>query len=138
MAEFDIKKAEELEQKYDSGLHTRALGPWLIKFTFWFSVFFAAYHYITAGTGVPVDYWHMGFHMSGVILLVFIGFPAIKRDRAWELHANTWWRYGNVPIDTVTSSKKHLDVKRHYNIDRLRPRYGSFGNLSLVMMNSGS
>ena len=98
MAEFDIKKAEELEQKYDSGLHTRALGPWLIKFTFWFSVFFAAYHYITAGTGVPVDYWHMGFHMSGVILLVFIGFPAIKRDRAWERHRNTWWRYGNVPI----------------------------------------
>ena len=53
MAEFDIKKAEELEQKYDSGLQTRALGPWLVKFTFWFSVFFAAYHYITAGTGVP-------------------------------------------------------------------------------------
>ena len=98
MAEFDIKKAEELEQKYESGLHTRALGPWLIKFTFWFSVFFAAYHYITAGTGVPVDYWHMGFHMSGVILLVFIGFPAIKRDSAWELHTNTWWRYANVPI----------------------------------------
>ena len=98
MAEFDIKKAEELEQKYDSGLHTRALGSWLIKFVFWFSVFFAAYHYITAGTGVPIDYWHMGFHMSGVILLVFVGFPAIKRDRAWELHGNTWWRYGNVPI----------------------------------------
>jgi TRAP transporter 4TM/12TM fusion protein len=98
MAEFDIRKAEELEQKYESGLHTRALGPSLVKFTFWFSVVFAAYHYITAGTGVPIDYWHMGFHMSGVILLVFIGFPAIKRDNAWELHRNTWWRYANVPL----------------------------------------
>ena len=48
---YDIKKAEELEEKYDSGLHTRALGPWLLKFTLGFSVLFAAYHYITAGIG---------------------------------------------------------------------------------------
>ena len=98
MVDFDIKKAEALEQKFDSGLHTRALGPWLVKFTFGFSIMFALYHYITAGTGVPVDYWHMGIHMSGVILLVFIGFPAIKGKRAWDLNANTWWRYANVPI----------------------------------------
>ena len=98
MVEFDIKKAEELEQKFDSGLHTRALGPWLITFSFWFSVAFATYHYITAGIGVPVDYWHMGIHMSGVLLLVFIGFPAIKNAHAWDLRPNTWWRYANVPI----------------------------------------
>lgn len=98
MAEFDIKKAEELEKKYDSGLHTRALGPWVFNFTLVFSIGFAIYHYITAGIGVPVDYWHMGIHMSGVILLVFIGFPMIKGDHAWELHPNTWWRYANVPL----------------------------------------
>ena len=98
MAEFDIKQAEELEEKYDSALQTRALGPWLLKFSLTFSLLFAAYHYITAGTGVPVDYWHMGFHMSGVILLVFIGFPMIKGEGARTLQANTWWRYANVPI----------------------------------------
>ncbi len=98
MAEFDIKKAEELEEKYDSGLHTRALGPWVLNFSLAFSIFFAAYHYITAGIGVPVDYWHMGVHMSGVILLVFIGFPMVKNDDAWKLHPNTWWRYANVPL----------------------------------------
>lgn len=98
MAEFDVKKAEALEQKYDSGLHLRAVGPWLVKFTFLFSVLFAAYHYVTAGTGVPVDYWHMGFHMSGVIVLVFICYPMFKRDRSRELLANTWWRFANVPI----------------------------------------
>jgi TRAP transporter 4TM/12TM fusion protein len=96
--ELDIKAVEELEKKYDSGLHTRALSPWLIQFTFVFSLLFAAYHYITSGIGVPVDYWHMGFHMSGVILLVFIGFPAIKGDRAWNLQPNTWYRYANVPL----------------------------------------
>ncbi len=98
MVEYDIKKAEELEQKYDAALHTRAIGPRLIQFTFVFSIIFAAYHYITAGIGVPVDYWHMGIHMSGVIILVFIGYPMIKGDHAWEMHPNTWWRYANVPL----------------------------------------
>ena len=98
MAEYDIKKAEELEEKYDSGLQTRELGPWMVHFTYGFSILFAVYHYLTAGIGVPVDYWHMGFHMSGVILLVFIGFPALKSANAMELNSNTWWRYANVPI----------------------------------------
>ena len=98
MAEYNVKKAEELEEKYDSGLQTRELGPWMVHFTYGFSILFAVYHYVTAGIGVPVDYWHMGFHMSGVILLVFIGFPALKSANAMELKTNTWWRYANVPI----------------------------------------
>ncbi len=97
-ATYDIEKAEELEKKYDSGLQTRAVGPWLVKFTFIFSILFAAYHYITAGIGVPIDHWHMGIHMSGVILLIFIGFPAFRDDNTWVLQRNTWWRIGNVPI----------------------------------------
>jgi TRAP transporter 4TM/12TM fusion protein len=98
MAELDIKKAEELEKKYDSGLQTRELGPWMVYFTYGFSILFAIYHYVTAGIGVPVDYWHMGVHMSGVILLVFIGFPAIKSAKSMSLSPNTWWRYTNVPL----------------------------------------
>ena len=98
MAQLDVRQVEELEKKYDSGLQFREIGPWLVKFTFLFSVFFAAYHYVTAGTGVPVDYWHMGFHMSGVIILVFILYPMIKRGGGRQLHANTWWRFSNVPI----------------------------------------
>ena len=98
MAEYDVQKAEELERKYDSALHMRAVGPWLLNFTVVFSIVFAAYHYITAGTGVPVDYWHMGIHMSGVILLVFIGYPLLRSPALTEYRPNTWWRFGNVPI----------------------------------------
>ena len=98
MAEYNVKTAEELEKKYDSALQTRPIAPWLAQFVFAFSLFFAGYHYITAGIGVPVDYWHMGFHMSGVLLLVFIGYPAYKSAGAMELQPNTWWRIGNVPI----------------------------------------
>ena len=43
MAEFDIKKAEELEEKYDSALQTRQLGPWLLQFSIVFSLLFALY-----------------------------------------------------------------------------------------------
>ena len=49
MAELDIKKAEELEKKYDSGLQTRVIGPYLVKLTYYFSILVAAYHYVTAG-----------------------------------------------------------------------------------------
>jgi TRAP transporter 4TM/12TM fusion protein len=98
MSEFDIKKAEELERKYDSALQTRSLSPWLVQFTFLFSLLFAGYHYVTSGTGVPVDYWHMGLHMSGVILLIFIGYPAFKRASTMELRQGAWWRIGNVPL----------------------------------------
>ena len=98
MAELDVKKAEELEEKYDTSLQTRVISPLLVKFTFVFSILFAAYHYITAGTGVPIDYWHMGTHMAGVILLVFIGFPATRGIQNKEYRTSTWWRYGNVPV----------------------------------------
>ena len=98
LTEYDISKAQELEEKYDSGLQTRNLGPWVLKFSLGFSILFAVYHYVTAGIGVPVDYWHMGIHMSGVIILVFIGFPMIKNDSSLQLNTNTWWRYSNVPI----------------------------------------
>jgi len=35
-------------------------------------------------------------------------------------------RYDNVPIDVVSSSKKFVNVEKHYAVDRLRPQYKSF------------
>lgn len=45
-------------------------------------------------------------------------------------------RYDNMPIDAVTSSKKIVDVEKHYNIDRLRPHYHSFKMKPLFIMTS--
>ncbi len=45
-------------------------------------------------------------------------------------------RYDSMPIDVVTSTKKLVDVKEHYNTDRLRPQYKSFGNKPLFIMTS--
>jgi len=78
MEKFSLERALSLESKYDDSLRTRPISPWLSKFVFYFSVIFAIYHYVTAGIGVPVDYWHMGAHISGVLILIFISFPAFK------------------------------------------------------------
>jgi 6-phosphofructokinase 1 len=43
-------------------------------------------------------------------------------------------RYDDMPIDVVTSSKKFVDVAKHYNTDRLRPRYKSFEMQPMFLM----
>jgi 6-phosphofructokinase 1 len=45
-------------------------------------------------------------------------------------------RYDNMPIDAVTSSKKVVNVREHYNVDRLRPHYKSFEMKPLFIMTS--
>ena len=47
-------------------------------------------------------------------------------------------RYDNAPLDVVTSSKKLVDVQKHYNIERLRPHYKSFEFQPLFIMTGSS
>jgi 6-phosphofructokinase len=44
--------------------------------------------------------------------------------------------YGNIPIETITSTKKIVDIKEHYNTERLRPQFSSFENKPLFLMGS--
>ena len=98
MEKFSLERALSLESKYDDSLQTRPIGAWLAKFVLWFSVLFALYHYVTAGIGVPVDYWHMGAHMSGVIILIFISFPAFKKLKAEGQSPDLKGRLAGVPF----------------------------------------
>jgi 6-phosphofructokinase 1 len=43
-------------------------------------------------------------------------------------------RYGNIPIETITSTKKVVNIKEHYNTERLRPHFSSFENKPLFIM----
>src|SRR6266571_5285301 len=45
-------------------------------------------------------------------------------------------RYDNMPIDAVTSTKKVVNLKEHYNTERLRPHYASFEMRPLFIMTS--
>ena len=47
-------------------------------------------------------------------------------------------RYDNMPIEVVTATKKVVNVKEHYNLDRLRPHYKSFEMKPLFIMTSES
>ena len=98
MEKFSLERALSLESKYDDSLQTRPIGNWLATFVLWFSVFFALYHYVTAGIGVPVDYWHMGAHMSGVIILIFISFPAFKKLKGVGQSQDLKGRLSGVPF----------------------------------------
>lgn len=46
-------------------------------------------------------------------------------------------RYDNAPIDVVTTSKKFVDIEKHYNLERLRPHYHSFEFQPLFIMTGG-
>jgi 6-phosphofructokinase len=45
-------------------------------------------------------------------------------------------RYDNMPIDVVTSTKKVVNVKKYYNIERLRPHFHTFEMNPLFIMTS--
>jgi ATP-dependent phosphofructokinase / diphosphate-dependent phosphofructokinase len=46
--------------------------------------------------------------------------------------------YGNVPLDVVTASKKIVNVKEHYNTQRLRPQFTSIEGNPLFIVSSVS
>ena len=43
-------------------------------------------------------------------------------------------RYDNLPIEVVTATKKLVDVKKHYNTERLRPQFTNFEMMPLFIM----
>ncbi|MDM8518611.1 6-phosphofructokinase [Anaerolineales bacterium HSG6] len=45
-------------------------------------------------------------------------------------------RYDNVPVEVVTSTKKLINVDKHYNVERLRPYYKRFEMKPLFLMTS--
>lgn len=47
-------------------------------------------------------------------------------------------RYGNVPIETITATKKVVDVPQYYNTDRLAPKFDNFEGKPLFVMTGDS
>jgi len=43
-------------------------------------------------------------------------------------------RYDNAPLDVVTSTKKFVNIERHYSTERLRPKYNAFDFQPLFIM----
>ena len=76
---IDARRAKEIEEEFEGERRMRPIAPVLGTFVFVFLIAFAFYHYVTAGIGIPIDHWHMGIHLSGVLLMVFLLYPARRR-----------------------------------------------------------
>ncbi len=98
----DAAQLQALEEKYDTALHLRKLAPGMSLALFAFAITFALYHYYTAGFGTPVDYWHMGLHLSGLFVLIFAGYPALRTDPQKATGIARWLqrfpKAGGVPL----------------------------------------
>ncbi|MEM1298384.1 MAG: TRAP transporter fused permease subunit [Pseudomonadota bacterium] len=86
----------EIERKYDEGAATREVSPGFSKFLRYVALTFAMYHYLTAGFALPPDYWHMGWHLSGLFILTYSLFPLAKTRDAYSLKDGVM-RFGGVP-----------------------------------------
>ena len=95
--ELTDEELAAIEREYDEGSAVRAVSPRLGLFLRIVALSFAVYHYLTAGFGLPTDYWHMGFHLAGLFILIYALFPIFRTDGLYGVKA-TRWRIGNVPF----------------------------------------
>lgn len=95
----ELSEAElaEVERKYDEGAATRAVGPKFSRFLRYVALTFAVYHYLTAGFALPPDFWHMGWHLSGLFILTYALYPLVKSKTSFDLNTGAL-RLGGVPF----------------------------------------
>lgn len=99
--ELSAEELAAVEEKYDEGAATRDVTPAFAKFLRAVALIFAIYHYLTAGFGLPPDYWHMGWHLSGLFILIYALFPLVKTKTSFDLKTGSL-RLGGVPyVDVI-------------------------------------
>jgi TRAP transporter 4TM/12TM fusion protein len=90
MAELDLKKAQELEEKLDAEIRFRPLQPragWLVAGAL---LALSLFHYYTAGFGLLPETTHRGIHLAFVIGLIFLVFPGGKAKAVPD--TSSWFR----------------------------------------------
>lgn len=93
--ELDEAKARELEEKFDPEIRFRPLAPLGGAIVGTALVALSIFHYWTAGFGLLPELIHRGVHLSFVLGLVFLVFPAFRmRDVA----ATDWVHPLGIPL----------------------------------------
>lgn len=91
--------AEELaaiEEKFDEGMATRDVGQRTGLALRGVAIAFAMYHYLTAGFALPADHWHMGWHLSGLFIMIYALFPLMRTKTSFDLRTGAF-HLGGVP-----------------------------------------
>lgn len=84
-------------ETYEEGARTRRVSPGYARVLRWVALSFATYHYLTAGFALPADFWHMGWHLSGLFIMTYSLYPFLSSNSAFEFK-NGPLRIGGVPI----------------------------------------
>ena len=95
--ELSAEELAAIEEKYDEGAAIRQVGPTTGMILRAVALVFAVYHFFTAGFGLPVDHWHMGFHLCGLFILIYAFFPIFRTKSAFAMKASAL-RVGNIPL----------------------------------------
>ncbi|MEI4197261.1 TRAP transporter permease [Roseovarius sp. E0-M6] len=99
--ELTADELSAIEKKYDEGAATRSVTPHFGAFLRYVALTFAVYHYLTAGFALPADFWHMGWHLSGLFILTYALYPLVKTRTAFDLKTGAL-RLGGVPyLDVI-------------------------------------
>jgi len=99
--ELTADELSAIEKKYDEGAATRSVTPRFGAFLRYVALTFAVYHYLTAGFALPADFWHMGWHLSGLFILTYALYPLVKTRTAFDLKTGAL-RLGGVPyLDVI-------------------------------------
>ena len=91
------ERLSRIEERFEETRPGRPLTAGLGGAIRWIALLFAGYHFLTAGFGLPVDYWHMGWHLAGLFILIYTGFPLVRARRLMAM-GPTLLRPGNVPL----------------------------------------
>lgn len=95
--ELTAEELAAIEERYDEGSATRKVSLRARQLLRLVAIVFAGYHYLTAGFGLPPDHWHMGFHLTGLFILIYALYPITRSKRLLAMRASRL-RIGNVPL----------------------------------------
>ncbi|MHC8509447.1 MAG: TRAP transporter permease [Rhodospirillales bacterium] len=77
--ELSAEELAAVEEEYEEGGSMRQVAPGAAFALRGVAITFAVYHYLTAGFALPADHWHMGWHLSGLFILVYAFCPIFRR-----------------------------------------------------------
>ncbi|TQV75710.1 TRAP transporter permease [Denitrobaculum tricleocarpae] len=95
--ELTAEELAAIEEKYDEASSTREVSVPVARLLRAVALVFAIYHFITAGFGLPVDYWHMGLHLTGLFIMTYALFPLVRSRNALAMKRSIL-SPGNVPL----------------------------------------
>jgi len=74
--------------------------------------------------------------MDAIVPMAYgtLAFDLIKKGESGKLVCLQHGQYGSVPINTVTSMSKVVDVEKHYDTDRYHPFYHDLDGLPMMIM----